>query len=56
VTATWERVWWLRPAVVGGCRPVELLRYVDADRWTVEDQVLVRSFAVTSEMLLARPR
>lgn len=56
VTATWERVWRLRPGLVGGCRPVELLRFVGAEGWTVEDRLLVCSFAVTSEVLLARPR
>ena len=28
VTTAWERVWRLRPQLVGGCRPIELLRYV----------------------------
>ena len=55
VTAGWERVWRVRPSLVGGCRPIELLRYVGAGGWTVEEQLLVTSFGVPSEVLVARP-
>ena len=55
VTAVWERVWRLRPQLVGGCRPIELLRHVGSGGWTVEERLLITSFGVPSEVLLARP-
>lgn len=56
VTKTWTSLWRLRPQLVGGCRPIELLRYVSGDRWAIEQRLVVTSFAVPSEVLLARPR
>jgi hypothetical protein len=43
-----------RPSLVGGCRPVELLPLLEHPLWEVEHHAKVVSFAVPSEVIVAR--
>jgi hypothetical protein len=36
VSGVWSRIHAARPALVGGCRPVELLDFVSSPDWRVE--------------------
>jgi len=58
VSRTISRAWrWLqarRPALVGGCRPVDVLPFVKASDWTILHHEKVVSFGVASEVLVAR--
>lgn len=49
----WQRVWRLRPGIVGGCHPIELSEYLQADFWKVEHQSKVTSWGITSEVVVA---
>lgn len=51
----WEVVHAIRPAWVGGCRPVRMRRRLDPDRWTVHQHEIVSAWSVPSEVLVARP-
>lgn len=52
VASIWTAVFKLRPAMVGGCRPVVLDSYVDAGRWRVVHRSAVAPFGVPSEVLI----
>jgi ubiquinone/menaquinone biosynthesis C-methylase UbiE len=53
VTGVWETAFKLRPQLVGGCRPVELLDYLIPERWRVEHRNSISSFGITSEIVVA---
>lgn len=53
VTFFWKHLYALRPKLVGGCRPVELLDYLDPERWGVEHRSVLSSFGITSEIVVA---
>jgi SAM-dependent methyltransferase len=52
----WQRLWRLRPGIVGGCHPIELLDYVRLDWWKIDHQTKVTCWGVTSEVLVASVR
>ncbi len=43
-----------RPSFVGGCRPIELLEFLDQSHWHVEYRNLVIGFGIPSEVLVAQ--
>jgi hypothetical protein len=43
----------LRPALVGGCRPLELTAWVSSSEWRVRHHSRVAPFGVPSEVLVA---
>lgn len=53
VSGLWSRIHAFRPALVGGCRPVELLDFVTSPNWRVEFREVVSSFGLSSEVLVA---
>ena len=54
VSITWKAVSERWPALVGGCRPIEVLRYLDAIRWEIEHSEVMVRFGVPSEIVIAR--
>lgn len=56
VTALWSAVWALNPALLGGCRPLELGRLVDAGEWDVVAHFPVTDWFLSSDVLVARRR
>jgi ubiquinone/menaquinone biosynthesis C-methylase UbiE len=54
VMLAWEGAWSMRPEIVGGCRPIELAKDLAAEKWRLEQRSVVRSFGVTSEIVIAR--
>jgi ubiquinone/menaquinone biosynthesis C-methylase UbiE len=56
VTWAWSRVYAIRPAIVGGCRPIELRDFVQAGNWHIQFQKVVTGFGVPSEVVVAVPR
>ncbi len=56
VARLWEWIQSLRPAVVGGCRPIDLLPFLPQSDWQVEHQAKVVAFAITSEVVVAQRR
>ena len=53
VEAIWNRVHAWRPALVGGCRPLELPSLLPERSWAVRHEAVVTAFAVSSEVLVA---
>ena len=53
VAAGWRAVWRVRPALVGGCRPVEVRPLLDGARWEVAGHGRVAPWGVPSEWLVA---
>ena len=49
----WAFAHWLRPTLVGGCRPLELKDRLLAAGWTIDHRELVRAWTVTSEAIVA---
>ena len=56
VTGAWERLWRLRPELVGGCRPVVAGDYLEPGAWTIRHRIVVSSFALSSEVVIATRR
>ncbi|MDH3494419.1 MAG: class I SAM-dependent methyltransferase, partial [Acidobacteriota bacterium] len=44
----------LVPSLVGGCRPIDLMPYVENPQWKIEFHEKVSAFGVTSECVIAR--
>ena len=53
VAAGWRAVWRVRPALVGGCRPVEVGPLLDGRQWETVHHGRVAPRAVPSESLVA---
>jgi len=49
----WSAVHRLRPSLVGGCRPLELLDHLPSAEWKILQQARVAPFAVPSEVVVA---
>ncbi len=60
VTRLVERAWTglhrVRPAWLGGCRPIDLRAFVDAPRWAERHRSVVCRFGLCSEVLVAERR
>jgi ubiquinone/menaquinone biosynthesis C-methylase UbiE len=54
LTAGWARLWALRPQLVGGCRPSDLLPLLDGHEWQVESASVVTTLAVATQVVIAR--
>jgi ubiquinone/menaquinone biosynthesis C-methylase UbiE len=52
----WARVHALRPALVGGCRPLDLLSWVPAEPWSIRHHAHVVPFGVPTEVVVAERR
>jgi ubiquinone/menaquinone biosynthesis C-methylase UbiE len=53
VARAWLGVHALRPALVGGCRPLDLLARLPAQQWRVRHHAKLAPFGVPSEVLVA---
>jgi len=56
VARTWSWVQSRAPSLVGGCRPIELLRLLPPERWELRHHAKLVRFGVTSESLVAQRR
>ncbi|MDX1649771.1 MAG: class I SAM-dependent methyltransferase [Myxococcota bacterium] len=56
VTACWDRIHRLRPAWVGGCRPVRVAPRLAPERWALRHHGVVTAWAVPSEVVVAARR
>jgi ubiquinone/menaquinone biosynthesis C-methylase UbiE len=56
LTGAWDRLHRLRPGLVGGCRPVELLEFVRGNSWGIDYQNVVTAFGISSEVVVASKR
>lgn len=56
VAALWSRVHRLRPQLVGGCRPLEVLSFLSEAEWEVRHHRLLAPYGIPSEVVVAAPR
>ena len=56
VAAAWNGVYQVRPELVGGCRPVRVVPFLDPDRWAVRHVERVAPWGVPSEAVVAERR
>lgn len=56
VSDTWTRLWRHRPSLVGGCRPIELLDFLDQDQWKTLNREILTAWSVNSEVVVAQRR
>jgi SAM-dependent methyltransferase len=54
VARAWTRVAACCPALVGGCRPIDLHSHLPVTHWTIAHQVHVVAFGVPTEAVVAR--
>jgi len=51
---TWETIFRINASFVGGCRPIELLNYLQEDTWEILLHETIVSFGIASEVLIAK--
>ena len=56
VTALWQAVWRLNPALLGGCRPLSLRTLLDPREWEVRAGFSVTDWFLSSDVLVAARR
>ncbi len=55
VSSSWNMIFQINPAWVGGCRPITLLSSLNLSQWNVVYHNVGSQFAVTSEVIVASP-
>ena len=55
IAGVWSAIYNWRPALVGGCRPIELLEYCGPASWAIVRVHTIVSWGIPSEVLVARP-
>lgn len=53
VSGAWERIHRIRPALVGGCRPIEVADLLSGQTWKLRHQSVVSPYAISSEVVVA---
>ena len=53
VEKIWVGVHTLRPTLVGGCRPISLLKYLGGSAWQIRHQRHITSVGISSEVVIA---
>ena len=53
VSSVWQTVFNLRASLVGGCRPVKLVKFIDEQQWSIDHHKVISQFGVPSEILIA---
>ena len=56
VTFVWSSIHRLRPALVGGCRPIRMIDYLDDGDWEIQHRRVVIRYGIPSEVIVATPR
>jgi ubiquinone/menaquinone biosynthesis C-methylase UbiE len=53
VSRAWSTVHGLRPALVGGCRPLELMQFLSPQQWRVRFHDRIAPYGIPSEVVIA---
>jgi ubiquinone/menaquinone biosynthesis C-methylase UbiE len=56
ISSVWNVLYRVRPKLVGGCRPIELLDFVTKANWEMVYHTVVSAFGIPSEVVVARRR
>jgi len=55
VSGTWNAIFRLRASLVGGCRPISLVPFLDRRQWSIASRQVVTPFAIPSEVVIVIP-
>ncbi len=55
VSNIWKQIHKFRPKLVGGCRPLNLIEFVENKAWQIKHHSFVTSYGITSEILVLTP-
>jgi ubiquinone/menaquinone biosynthesis C-methylase UbiE len=53
LTRAWQTLWSLKPALVGGCRPITITNHLDQTARTLRHRQTITTLAITSEVVVA---
>jgi ubiquinone/menaquinone biosynthesis C-methylase UbiE len=53
LTHAWETLWTLKPALVGGCRPITITDHLDQTAWSLRHHRTTTTLAITSDVVIA---
>jgi ubiquinone/menaquinone biosynthesis C-methylase UbiE len=56
VCRLWSGLFRLHAPLVGGCRPLRLLPFMEPSKWSIDYRHVLTQFGVPSEVLIATPR
>ena len=56
LTHAWRAIWTRNPALLGGCRPIQLAPFLDPARWSIRHHATVTTLAISTEILIAAKR
>ncbi len=54
VEHTWSFLYRLKPTLVGGCRPISVLKYLPEPEWEILHHNVIVSYGIPSEVLVAK--
>ena len=54
VSTPWSKLHRISPWLVGGCRPIEIIRFVTSSEWKIDYRKIITPFGVPSEIVVAR--
>lgn len=54
IIAIWRTLHSANPYLVGGCRPIELARFISGQQWEIKNNQTVVSWGIPSDVLVAR--
>jgi ubiquinone/menaquinone biosynthesis C-methylase UbiE len=54
IIAIWRTLHGASPALVGGCRPIEVARFISGQQWQIKNNQTVVSWGIPSDVLVAR--
>jgi len=54
IIAIWRALHSTSPSLVGGCRPIEVARFISEQQWKIENNQTVVSWGIPSDVLAAR--
>jgi ubiquinone/menaquinone biosynthesis C-methylase UbiE len=55
VSNTWETIAERRPALLGGCRPIELATLLEPSMWRIDHREVLTRWGIPSELVVAAP-
>jgi ubiquinone/menaquinone biosynthesis C-methylase UbiE len=53
LSRVWQGIHRLRPSLLGGCRPLEMSRFLPEPRWRLRHRSVVSPYAIASEVVVA---
>ena len=56
VSTVWKLLHRIRPQLVGGCRPLSLIDFLDQTKWTILHRRVLMAYGISSEVIVARPK